>query len=78
MSREIVNHMAADDDALALTGDDAKQIYQQLERQQAEIERIRTRLGDADRHTIQAALMPFHHRLPAHLRGPNIRLEDPA
>lgn len=45
---------------------------------QAEIERLKTRLGDADRHAIQDALMPFRHLLPPHLRGPNARLGDDA
>ena len=53
--------------------------HPQTEIRQGEIERIRARLGDdADRHAIQAALMPFRHLLPAHLRGPNVRLEDSA
>ncbi len=45
---------------------------------QADIERIKTRLGHADRHAVQDALMPFRHLLPPHLRGPNNRLEDTA
>ena len=45
---------------------------------QAEIEQIKTQLGAVDRHTLQAALMPFHHLLPTHLRGGNTRLEDQA
>jgi fumarate reductase flavoprotein subunit len=47
-------------------------------RRQAEIERIRAELGNADRHAVQEALMPFHHLLPTHLRGLNSRLEDSA
>jgi len=47
-------------------------------RRQAEVEQIRARLGAADRHAVQQALMPFRHLLPAHLRGPNARLEEQA
>jgi fumarate reductase flavoprotein subunit len=44
----------------------------------AKIEQIRSELGTADRHTVQQALMPFLHLLPAHLRGANARLEENA
>ena len=43
---------------------------------QAEIERILGKLGKTNRQLAQEALMPFRHLLPAHLRGPNARLED--
>jgi len=45
---------------------------------QAEIDAIRARLGEADRHAVQDALMPFRHLLPAHLRGNNARLDESA
>ena len=47
-------------------------------RRQAEVEQIRARLADAGRQQMQQSLMPFRHLLPAHLRGPNARLEDNA
>ena len=43
---------------------------------QTRIETIKASLGNADRHSLQEALMPFRHLLPEHLRGPNARLED--
>ena len=43
---------------------------------QAEIEAIRTSLGNADRHAVQQALMPFRHLLPPHLRGLNARIGE--
>lgn len=45
-------------------------------RRQARIEQILAGMGDADRHARQAALMPFKHLLPAHLRHHNQRLGD--
>ena len=42
----------------------------------AEIAAIRAALGDADRHTVQHALMPFEHLLPEPFRGRNQRLGD--
>ncbi len=45
---------------------------------QAEVEQIRARLGESDRHAVQQALMPFRHLLPPHLRGPSARLEESA
>ncbi|MFN4326301.1 MAG: fumarate reductase flavoprotein subunit [Azonexus sp.] len=45
---------------------------------QAEIAAIRARLGHADRHAVQQALMPFRHLLPPHLRGPNARIGEEA
>lgn len=45
---------------------------------QAEIARLRAKLDGADRDTLQAALMPFRHLLPAHLRQPNARLGEAA
>ncbi|MEN9476815.1 MAG: hypothetical protein RLZZ300_956, partial [Pseudomonadota bacterium] len=45
---------------------------------QAEIEAIRASLGNADRHAVQQALMPFRHLLPPHLRGPNARIGEQA
>ena len=45
---------------------------------QAEIERIKGRLGPVHRDAVQEALMPFRHLLPPHLRATNARLEDHA
>ena len=45
---------------------------------EADIARLCAKLGASDRHVVQEALMPFRHLLPAHLRGANQRLEDPA
>ena len=39
-----------------------------------EIVRIRQAFGHADRYTVQQALMPFEHLLPARLRGRNQRI----
>tara|TARA_R110002110_G_scaffold362241_1_gene572057 strand:+ start:141779 stop:143758 length:1980 start_codon:yes stop_codon:yes gene_type:complete len=46
------------------------------QQRQHEIEAIIAGLPNADRHAQQAALMPFHHLLPPHLRGRNRRLGD--
>lgn len=43
---------------------------------QAEIARLRESLGGADRHTVQQAVMPFDHLLPASLRGRNERIDE--
>ncbi len=45
---------------------------------QAEVEATRAALAGSDRHAVQAALMPFRHLLPAHLRGDNARLGENA
>ncbi len=45
---------------------------------QQQIEGILADLGEVDRHSRQAALMPFKQLLPEHLRGPNQRLGDDA
>ena len=45
-------------------------------RRQQEIEALLAATGAADRHMRQAALMPFMHLLPEHLRGRNPRLGD--
>jgi fumarate reductase flavoprotein subunit len=42
----------------------------------AEIERIRSQLGDADPHTLQQALMPYLELLPERLRGRNERIDE--
>ncbi len=42
----------------------------------AEIERIQSQLGDADRHTLQQALMPYLDLLPERLRGRNERIDE--
>jgi fumarate reductase flavoprotein subunit len=41
----------------------------------AEIEAAKTRLADADRFAVQAALMPYEHQLPTRLRGRNERID---
>jgi len=43
---------------------------------QQQIDALESSLKGADRETRQAALMPFKHLLPEHLRGPNQRLGD--
>lgn len=42
----------------------------------AEVERVKQELSDADRYTVQAALMPYLHLLPESLRVRNERLGD--
>jgi fumarate reductase flavoprotein subunit len=43
----------------------------------AQIEAVRKGLNDADRFTVQAALMPYQHLLPQRLRCRNERLDEP-
>ena len=47
-------------------------------RRMEQIEAIKAQFATADRHTLQHALMPFRHQLPAHLRGDNARLGEAA
>jgi fumarate reductase flavoprotein subunit len=42
----------------------------------AEVAKLREALGDAGRHSVQAALMPYEHLLPASLRGRNERIDE--
>jgi fumarate reductase flavoprotein subunit len=42
----------------------------------AEVAQLRETLGDAGRHAVQAALMPYEHLLPASLRGRNERIDE--
>jgi fumarate reductase flavoprotein subunit len=42
----------------------------------AEIATIRSAFGHADRFTVQQALMPFEHLVPARFRGRNERLGE--
>ena len=42
----------------------------------AEVAKLRETLGDAGRHAVQAALMPYEHLLPAGLRGRNERIDE--
>jgi fumarate reductase flavoprotein subunit len=42
----------------------------------AEIARLREAMGGADRHSVQQALMPYDHLLPASLRGRNERIDE--
>jgi fumarate reductase flavoprotein subunit len=46
-------------------------------RRSAEVQTVRTRLEGAERHTIQHALMPYEHLLPARFRGRNERIDEP-
>jgi fumarate reductase flavoprotein subunit len=43
---------------------------------QAEVDAIRNAPGNTDRHAVQAALMPFEHRVAACFRGRNARLGE--
>ena len=42
----------------------------------AAVEQIRTDMADADRFTVQEALMPFRHLLPERYRGANERVDE--
>jgi len=44
----------------------------------AEIEALKAEFGAADRHKLQAALMPYEQLLPGRLRGSNERIDEPA
>lgn len=44
----------------------------------AEIEALKAEIGDADRHRLQEALMPYEQLLPKRLRGDNERIDDTA
>ena len=46
------------------------------ERRAAEVAGLRERLKDADRHELQAALMPYEHLLPGPFRGRNERIDE--
>jgi len=46
------------------------------ERRTAEVASARERLADADRFTVQAALLPYEHLLPAGVRGRNERFDE--
>ena len=37
---------------------------------------MREQLKDADRHAVQAALMPYEHLLPERFRGRNERIDE--
>ncbi len=45
-------------------------------RRAAEIARLREQLGGADRHALQAGIMPYAHLLPERFRGPNERIDE--
>ncbi|MFO1407960.1 MAG: fumarate reductase flavoprotein subunit [Steroidobacteraceae bacterium] len=47
------------------------------ERRAAEIAALRERMPDADRHALQAAVMPYEHLLPERFRGRNERIDEP-
>ncbi|HRD98346.1 MAG TPA: hypothetical protein PLA97_18340, partial [Rubrivivax sp.] len=47
-------------------------------RRAAEVAALKTAMAGADRHALQAALLPYEHELPARLRGRNERIDDPA
>ncbi|MDO9074016.1 MAG: fumarate reductase flavoprotein subunit [Rubrivivax sp.] len=44
---------------------------------QAEVAALKARLAGADRHAVQAELLPFAHQLPERLRGRNERIDEP-
>ena len=44
---------------------------------QAEVAALKARLAGADRHAVQAALLPYAHQLPERLRGRNERIDEP-
>ncbi|MDR1062832.1 MAG: fumarate reductase flavoprotein subunit [Azoarcus sp.] len=46
-------------------------------RRQQEVDALRARMQDKDRHAIQHALMPYADELPASLAGRNERLDEP-
>ena len=46
-------------------------------RRAAEVAAVRAAMPHADRHTLQAALLPFEHQLPERLRGRNERIDEP-
>jgi fumarate reductase flavoprotein subunit len=37
---------------------------------------VREQLKDADRHEVQAAVMPYEHLLPERFRGRNERIDE--
>jgi fumarate reductase flavoprotein subunit len=45
-------------------------------RRAAEVQALRERAAQGDRHSIQAALMPYEHLLPAAFRGRNERMDE--
>jgi fumarate reductase flavoprotein subunit len=47
-------------------------------RRAAEVAALKTAMAGADRHALQAALLPYEHELPVRLRGRNERIDDPA
>jgi fumarate reductase flavoprotein subunit len=42
----------------------------------AEVARLRESMAGADRHAVQAALMPYAHLLPPGLQGRNERIDE--
>jgi fumarate reductase flavoprotein subunit len=45
-------------------------------RRASELEQLRARLNGADRHRVQAEIMPYDHLLPARFRGVNERIDE--
>jgi fumarate reductase flavoprotein subunit len=45
-------------------------------RRAAEVQALRERAAQGDRHSVQAALMPYEHLLPAAFRGRNERIDE--
>jgi fumarate reductase flavoprotein subunit len=45
-------------------------------RRAGELEQLRARLDGADRHRVQAEIMPYDHLLPARFRGVNERIDE--
>jgi len=44
---------------------------------QAEVAALKAAMPEADRHAVQAALLPYEHQLPQRLRGRNERIDAP-
>jgi fumarate reductase flavoprotein subunit len=44
---------------------------------QAEVAALKAAMPEADRHAVQAALLPYEHQLPQRLRGRNERIDTP-
>jgi fumarate reductase flavoprotein subunit len=42
-----------------------------------EVSKVREQMRDADRHAVQAVLMPYEHLLPERFRGRNERIDEP-
>ena len=45
-------------------------------RRAEQLQRLRERLQGADRHAVQAEIMPYEHLLPERFRGRNERIDE--